>query len=418
LKRCLTVDALAQITISFASQLGLAWRVETLRRIAGIREPVPAGSVFDFELTIGQETDSAYGFWKTYTATAEGSAREIVDGIAAALSPAEAARAVLEASTLGSVASFEGTMTPPPLPEGGVLGAKEGWETWTIYKTRSRSDVAAEYTKRLSDDGWRIIGFCDVPGDARVQAERNGIQVEGTFYDEGASACVSADAEPWLFPALVEALYRKHGKAFASAFAEALRPLATDESARRRYGNLGYHLSVAAIMISELSGEPPDPICDSFVARHQAGLNVLIAPHMKYLSLVPLERRSPMICTIVGAEGSFLELAQLHPTPEVLAAAAAQGLRSELSSYRSGYDDERRIELARRWAFVGDRAVDTIQKAFKADKVGNPDIAATMLIEIGTSKARLALGKLAKHPDKKVQKLVQAALSSSASDVN
>lgn len=411
LRKLVESEPASKVVLAKASSLGLPFKIEPLRRLAGIREPVPEGWVLGVELTIDGITDSALGFWKSYIQTGIGDALVLATAIAAALPPASCAEAVLEGCKLGTGQYEDHGWTAPPLPEGGVLGAKENWETWTVYKQRSITEVTDAYEKQLVAAGYQILGRTDAPDDTRLVAIRDGSEVDATFYwNEVDGTYGSASGYPELFTTFVDAALARHGQAFVDAYVAIIKTMSTPAGKKRveAFQNVGYWLPKAALVIAKQTQTAPDPAFDQLVAEHQKERNVLLGGHRAYLALVPPDRRTQMIKTIIS-DGKFMELAREFSSPDVLD-VAAQGFITQLSYTRSGYDDDQRTGYANEWVFLGDRAVDAIQNALKRKKVGNPDIAAEILLLIGTPAARKALDKLAKHPDKAVQKIVQAAL--------
>lgn len=402
------VDNGAKLVMHSAFELGLPTRIETVRRLAGIPEPAPEGWVLGVDVTVDGQRDSAYGHWIGYMGTGEGDANAIATAIADTLDAKQCAQALLEVCKSNYSNRFEGELEAPPLPKG---GKQTKGDSWIKYKDQREDAVAEAYAQQLAKAGWTIISRCYDPGDAtntpdaRLVAFRNGLEIDGTFYRDGkAGASVSVDVSPELFPAFVAAAFERHGKAFATALA------ALPKQDLKPWGNVGYWLPYAALLIAQRSKTVPDDVFDDLVIAHQGDANVLLPNHIAYLDLLPSTRRETVVAGIL--EHGHRSLAKMYPSDKALA-AAAKGLAATLNSY-STYDDARRKLSAQPWAFIGDHAVPVIEKALAKKQVGNPDFAAQILVEIGTPAAKKALAKLAKHPDATVKKIVKTALVADA----
>ncbi len=403
LRALFAIERGPELVMQRADALGLPNRIETVRRIANIPEPIPADWASRVAIEVGGARDSALAHWLRYEQTATGDAREIAREIAKALGPADCARVILEVCSVNFANRFEGELALPALPAGGKLGAKKGWESWTIYKNQNEKVLADAYAEQLRADGWTVAYGYD-PADptttrtARIEATRDGLEISATFYEEAAGACVSADIHPTVFPLFVEAALDRHGDAFVKAIG------ALPKRHLAEWGNVGYWVPYAARVVALRQGTPPPASIDPLVIKHQAAANVLLPSHLTYIGLLPPRRQQAVVAQIL--EVGHRSLARLYPS-EPAFAAAARGLGQVLASYSTYFHPR----AANAWAFLGDHAVPVIAKAFAAKKVGNPDFAAQILAEIGTPAAKRALAKLAKHPDKKVKQIVKASLA-------
>ena len=406
LRALFAVERGPELVMQRADALGLPNRIETVRRIANIPEPVPADWASAVAIEVGGVRESALAHWLRYEQTATGDPRAIARAIAKALGPADCARVILEVCSVNFANRFEGELALPPLPAGGKLGAKKGWESWTIYKKQNEKVLADAYADQLRADGWTVAYGYD-PADptttrtARIEATRDGLEVSATFYEEGkADSCVTADVHPTVFPLFVEAALERHGDAFVKAIG------ALPKRNLAEWGNVGYWVPYAARVVALRQGTPPPASIDPLVIKHQGAANVLLPSHLTYIGLLPPRRQQQVVAGILDA--GHRSLAQLYPS-DLAFAAAARGLGNVLASYSTYFHPR----AASAWVFLGDHAVPVIAKALAAKKVGNPDFAAQILAEIGTPAAKRALAKLAKHPDKKVKQIVKAALARS-----